>query len=123
MYTGHKILVVEDEPLIALLIADWLQELQYEVAGTAATAVDALRIADKMPLDAALLDVNLGGDESFTLADALATRGITVAFITGRDANNLPERFKGAQVLAKPFEFTAIQAFLNRIVGSRARSE
>lgn len=123
MYTGHKILVVEDEPLIALLIADWLQELQYEVAGTAATAADALRIADKMPLDAALLDVNLGGDESFTLADALATRGITVAFITGRDANNLPERFKGAQVLAKPFEFTAIQAFLNRIVGSRARSE
>jgi DNA-binding response OmpR family regulator len=123
MYTGQKILVVEDEPLIALLIADWLQELEYEVAGTANSIAEAMRIADKIELDAALLDVNLGGDESFSLADALRAKGVAVAFITGRDTNNLPERFKEAQVLAKPFEFTAIQAFLGRLMAGVGRSQ
>jgi DNA-binding response OmpR family regulator len=120
MYTGHRILIVEDEPLIALLIADWLQELQYEVAATVSCAADALRVAERLPLDAALLDVNLGGEESYSLADALRAKGVTVAFITGRDSKGLPERFREVEVLPKPFEFTAIQAFLNRLVGSSA---
>lgn len=104
--------------MIALLIADWLQELQYEVAGTVSSAAEALQVADRMSLDAALLDVNLGSSESFSLADDLRAKGVKVAFITGRDTASLPERFSGAEVLAKPFEFTAIQAFLGRLVGT-----
>lgn len=116
MYTGRRILVVEDEPLIALLIADWLTELECEVAGTVNAVPAALQIAGRMSLDAALLDVNLGGDESFTLADTLLAANVPVAFITGRASQSLPERFRLAPVLHKPFDFEAMQRLLGGLL-------
>jgi DNA-binding response OmpR family regulator len=106
MYTGRRILVVEDEPLIATLIADWLLELDYEVAGT---------------VNAALLDVTLGADNSFSLADALLAKGVPVAFITGQDSHSMPERFRQAPVLGKPFDFEAMQALLSTLVKVRGQ--
>jgi CheY-like chemotaxis protein len=119
MYTARRILVVDDEPLIAALIADWLQELGCVVAGTVNNAAEALQIANEDPLDAALLDVSLRGGDSFSLADTLLAKGLPIAFITGRDSGGLPERFRQTPVLGKPFDFEAIRALLDRLVTVR----
>jgi CheY-like chemotaxis protein len=116
MYTGRRILVVDDEPLIASLIADWLLELECEVAGPVDNAPDALQLAEQTRLDAALLDVTLGAGDSFALAEALLAKGVPVAFITGRDAHSLPEPYKRAPVLGKPFDFDAMKALLDGLL-------
>jgi DNA-binding response OmpR family regulator len=116
MYTGRRVLVVEDEPLIAMLVGDWLAELQCEVAGTVNSVQAALQIANASPLHAALLDVNLGGEDSFALADTLIAGQVPVAFITGQDSASLPSRFKHAPVLCKPFDFQAMEILLDRLL-------
>jgi DNA-binding response OmpR family regulator len=113
MYTGRRILIVDDEPLISSLIADWLLELECEVAGPVDNAPEALQIADRSRLDAALLDVTLGSGDSFSLAEALLAKGVAVAFITGRDAHSMPEKFKHAPLLGKPFDYEAMKALLD----------
>jgi CheY-like chemotaxis protein len=118
MHTRRRILVVDDEPLIASLIADWLLELEYEVAGPVNNAPEALQIAEQTRLDAALLDVTLGTGDSFSLAEALLARGVPVAFITGHDARSMPAPFKSSPVLGKPFDFDALKALLDGIVAS-----
>jgi DNA-binding response OmpR family regulator len=118
MYTGRRVLVVDDEPLIASLIADWLLELECEVAGPVNNAPDALQIAERTRLDGALLDVTLGADDSFPLAEALLAKGVPVAFITGRDAQSLPNPYKSSPVLGKPFDFDALKALLDGLLDS-----
>jgi CheY-like chemotaxis protein len=111
MYTEPHILVVDDEPLVALLIGDCLAELGYQVVGPVAKASEAMRLLEEAQLDGALLDVNLGTGDSFTLADAVRAKGIPLAFITGdASAGALPARFSDLPVLGKPFEFEAMQA-------------
>jgi DNA-binding response OmpR family regulator len=119
MYTGRRILVVDDEPLISSMIADWLLELEYDVAGPVNNAPDALHIAELKPLDAALLDVTLGAGDSFSLAEALLAKGVAVAFITGRDAHSMPDRFKQAPLLGKPFDFEAMKVLIEGMLSSR----
>jgi DNA-binding response OmpR family regulator len=104
---------VDDEPLISSMIADWLLELEYEVAGPVNNAPEALQLAELKPLDAALLDVTLGSGDSFSLAEALLAMGVAVAFITGRDAHSMPEKFKRAPLLGKPFDFEAMKVLLD----------
>ena len=116
MYTGRRILVVEDEPLIAMLVGDWLVELQCEVAGTVNSVPAAMQVADREALHAALLDVNLGGENSYSLADKLIAAKVPIAFITGRDSSSLPERFRQAPVLCKPFDFSAIERLMERLL-------
>jgi len=115
MYTAPHILVVDDEPLVALLIGDWLAELGYHVVGPVAKAPEALRLLEEARLDGALLDVNLGTGDSFTLADAVRAKGIPLAFITGNASGILPPRFAGLPVLGKPFEFDEMQALAARL--------
>lgn len=106
-----------------MLVGDWLIELECEVAGSVNSVPAALRIAHREPLHAALLDVNLGGEDSFALADALIAARVPVAFITGRDSNSLPERFKLAPVLCKPFDFTAIELLLARLLAPKGEAK
>lgn len=115
MYTAPHILVVDDEPLVALLVADWLAELGYDVVGPIAKVPEAMRLVEEARLDGALLDVNLGAGDSFTLADAVRAKGIPLAFITGNASCTLPPRFTDLPVLGKPFEFEAMQALAERL--------
>jgi CheY-like chemotaxis protein len=115
MYTAPHILVVDDEPLVSLLIADWLTELGYHVVGPVGRAHEAIQLIEEARLDGALLDVNLGTGDSFTLADAVRAKGIPLAFITGHASGVLPPRFKGSPVLSKPFEFDAMQEMVARL--------
>ncbi len=118
MSTTRRILVVDDEPLIASFIADWLIEMEYAVAGPVMSAPEALQLAEQTPIDAALLDVTLGSGDSFALAEALLAKGVAVAFITGRDAHSLPEKFRNTPILGKPFDFEAMKAMLDGMLGS-----
>jgi CheY-like chemotaxis protein len=99
-----RILVVEDEGLVAMLIEDMLEDLGCEVACSASSVAQALKwIEDDGEADAALLDVNLGGEAVWPVADALAARGVRFAFTTGYGQVNEP-RFQGAPLLGKPIK-------------------
>jgi len=113
MSSERRILVVDDEPLIASFIADWLVELEYAIAGPVYSAPEALQLAEQMPIDAAFLDVTLGSGDSFALAETLLAKGVAVAFITGRDAQSLPEKLRGTPILGKPFDFEAMKVLLD----------
>jgi DNA-binding response OmpR family regulator len=110
------VLVVDDEPLIAMLLADWLGDLGYQVAGTVGSVADALALVAGEPLDAILLDVTLRSGDSFSIADAAGAKGLRLAFITGHDSKALPERFRQAPILAKPFEFEGLKAFMHELL-------
>jgi two-component SAPR family response regulator len=81
--TGKRILVVEDEALIAVMVEDMLIEMGGEVVGPAATVDDALEMARGETLDAAVLDVNVRGRRIDPVAEALMARGVPVLFATG----------------------------------------
>ena len=109
---GRRVLVAEDEFLIALEIGDALQQAGYEVVGPAATAEETLRLAREALLDAAVLDADLRGEPVFPAADALAARGVPFVFLTGYQAEMLPERFRGGVVLGKPYTAEQLPAAL-----------
>lgn len=100
---GKRILVVEDEALIAFEIAAILEDEDAEVAGPAATPGDALRLIDEMALDAALLDANLRGQPVDAIATALADKKVPFVFVSGYGREALPPGFADTALLAKPF--------------------
>ena len=112
-----RILVVEDEGLVALMLEDMLDDLGYEVACSAASVVQALAWIDGGgQADLALLDVNLGGESVFPVADALKARGVPFAFSTGYGEAHDP-RFREAPLLGKPILVERLRAVLARLGG------
>lgn len=115
---GCRVLVVEDEALVAMQIEEALITAGCTVVGPVGQITEALTLADRAPIDAALLDVNVAGNRSFAVADRLAARGVPFAFCTGYDAAILPDRFRDRIVLAKPFSPPGIVATIERLVHS-----
>lgn len=105
----RKILVVEDEALIAMLIEDMLTELGYEVVGPAMRLQRALELAQAEHLDLAILDVNLANESSFPVAQQLARRGIPFIFATGYGSRGLEGQYREAVLLKKPFEMHQLE--------------
>jgi CheY-like chemotaxis protein len=100
-----RLLIVEDEALISMLIEQTVRELGHEPAAFAHSVPSALNLVDAMTptIDAAMLDVNLGGSLVFPVAEALSERGIPFAFLTGYGAEGVPARYSEAPVMQKPF--------------------
>ncbi len=117
---GRRILVVEDESMIWMLIEDGLSEEGCVVVGPASQLDDALRAAADDAIDAALLDVNLGGRPVYPVADVLARRGIPFAFLTGYGAGGIQEAYRHHPVLKKPFTLNGLVALAVRLVGEQA---
>lgn len=112
-----SVLVVEDEPLIAMDLAERLADMGYVVLGPAATveAAEAL-VADETP-DIALLDSGVAGRSSTPLAAALSARGVAVGFCTGFDTiKDLPPELRDAPILVKPISDAALVAALKRLL-------
>jgi CheY-like chemotaxis protein len=107
-----RILVVEDEMLVAMNIEDMLLELGHEVAGLASRLGPALALAKEGRFDAAMLDVNLAGEPSFPVADLLAERKIPFLFATGYGRAGIEERFRDRPILQKPFRASELAAAL-----------
>jgi len=107
-----RILVVEDEMTIALLIEDMLNELGHEVVGLAMRLAPAVEFARTCAMDFAILDVNLDGKTSFSVADILRERGLPFAFATGYGPSGIESRFADCPVLKKPFDIAMLKAAL-----------
>jgi len=108
---GRHILVVEDEPLIAMTVEDMILGWGAHLVGPAATVAEGLRLAASDPLDIALLDVNLSGIRSDEIADVLSQRGIPFIFATGYGRTGI-ERFPDAPVINKPFRADTLAQML-----------
>ncbi len=102
-FQGLRVLLVEDDVMICLLLEDMLQELGCEIVGPACDLKRATDLAQgEASIDVAILDVNLGGQVVFPVADILARRGVPVLFATGLGADGLPEAWRGHQTIQKP---------------------
>ncbi|MBR0551556.1 response regulator [Stakelama marina] len=111
-----NILVVEDEPLIAMMLEDYLEMFGRKVAGTAETVDDALGRVSGGGIDAAILDVHLrGGEKSWPVADALAEAEIPFILATGGSGDTIAEQHKGRPVLNKPFTADGVEAALKAL--------
>jgi CheY-like chemotaxis protein len=100
---GKRILIVEDESLVAISLEYEIAGLGAEVVGTAGTVDVALAIIATTDLDGAVVDVKLKGRTAFAIADALADRHIPFVFTTGARPRDFPARHAGVPWLQKPF--------------------
>ena len=100
---GLRVLVVEDEMMVSMLIEDMLADLGCTVVGPASRLDEAIALANAAELDCAVLDVNLGGQPIFPLADILHAKGAPFAFATGYGDAGLRDVDRGSPVLQKPF--------------------
>jgi CheY-like chemotaxis protein len=113
--TGLRVLVVEDEMMVSMLIEDMLEDLGCTVVGPAARLDEALALARDTEIDCAVLDVNLGGQPIFPLADYLREKGAPFAFATGYGDAGLREIDRGSPVLQKPFRETDLARVLGEL--------
>lgn len=107
-----SILLVEDEPLIAMQVAQLLSEQGSDVVGPAASVGEALELISATYFDAALLDVDLNGARSFPIADLLREQGRPFAFLSSFGVSDLPSRFQQSSLLAKPLCAKELSAFI-----------
>jgi CheY-like chemotaxis protein len=117
---GLRVLVVEDEALVAMLIEDALTDLGCEVVALVAGLDEALSVAAREPLDAAVLDVNLAGREVYPAADRLAARGVPFVFATGYGPQGIRDGYRDRPALQKPFEPQELARALTRAVRDSA---
>jgi two-component SAPR family response regulator len=120
---GLRLLVVEDEALVAMLIEDILLDLDCVVIGPVGTVPQALALLHQEEIDGALLDVNLGGGErSYPIADALAARKVPFVFVTGYGESGVDGRYAPVTVLQKPFDPRRLERVVaNDLAGSSRR--
>jgi PAS domain S-box-containing protein len=113
---GKRVLLVEDEPLVSMMLADLLSAFGHKVDGPYSRFSDAMLAAKSNNLQAGILDVNLGDEKTYAVADILADRKIPFAFVTGYGPDSIVSAFSHAPVLQKPIEAAKLHALLQQIV-------
>lgn len=114
---GKRVLIVEDETLIAMLFEDILGDLGCEIVGPAMNLRQATELAQTAACDVAVLDVNLNGEPSFPVASILRDRDVPLVFSSGYGASGLPPEWDGHPTLPKPFTSEQVAAALAALVG------
>jgi len=114
-----RILVVDDEPIIAMTMAEWLADLGHVVVGPASDLNEAMTLCEAA-LDAALLDVSLGAHTAEAVAARLAERSVPFAVVSGHDSASTPPAFARGLSLPKPFGFEAFRQLVERLLNLRA---
>lgn len=115
--TNRRILVVEDEFLIAAALCDMLQDASAIVVGPAVSIGQALQLLEGQRIDGAILDINLNGQLSDPIAEVLATRQIPFVFTTGYGANDRADRF-GVAMISKPYSWEQVEECLLRALAA-----
>src|SRR5499427_6061440 len=119
-HAGRRVLIVEDEAMIAGLIQSILSTAGWSVVGPVATLERALETIELERLDAALLDVRINGHDAFAVADVLMARRIPFIFVSGFTRKQMPPRYRDCAYIAKPFTPDAILALLKEVVGRKS---
>lgn len=115
-WQGARVLVVEDEPVVAMCLEDILDGLGCVTVGPASRLAEGLALARTAGLEAAILDINLGGEHSISIAEALQDRRVPFAFASGYGAP--PEGFaEGVPLLEKPYREDEVEAALRALLG------
>jgi CheY-like chemotaxis protein len=116
---GTRLLLVEDEALVGMMMKDMLTDLGFQVTGPCARVADALAVAGQQEFHGALLDVNLDGEMVYPVAEALQTQGVPFVFVTGYGAEGIDRRFAQIPVLQKPIDAQMLQSiFVKSVTGS-----
>jgi CheY-like chemotaxis protein len=115
---GKRVLVVEDEAAIAMLLEDMLLDFGCEIVGPAARLATALDLAQRESFDLAILDVNVAGEPIYPVAEALAERGVPLVFSTGYGGAGIKEPFRDRPVVQKPFSQADLKRTLIATLGS-----
>jgi CheY-like chemotaxis protein len=120
--SSYRVLIVEDEALISMLLDDMVKDLGFQVVGPALKLKHALALSAHERIDVALLDINLGDSAVYPIADLLTERGIPFVFSTAYDSGVIPARFQAITVLQKPFSSQELGDALQSLIrGSGAR--
>jgi CheY-like chemotaxis protein len=114
--TDRRILLVEDEIFVVWLLEDMLTDLGCAIVGPASSVNQALAMIDAEAIDAAVLDVNLNGQMSYPIADALAARGVPFVFSTGYDKDTLLDRYRTFPGLQKPIQRSELSDTLAKLL-------
>ena len=113
---NRRVLVVEDEWLIAEQITTALEEAGYEVVGPVGRLGQALALLDGTPIDVAVIDVNVHEDRSFSLAAELSRLAIPFAFLSGYSSGDLPSRFSQTPLLQKPVNAERLRSCVGHLL-------
>ena len=116
-FAGRRVLVVEDESLVAMLLETILEDMGCVPVGPASTVDEGLSMATDEVIDAALLDVNVAGRQVFPIAQILKDRGVPFVFSTGYGEGGLPDEWRGQPTLQKPFTESAVRDALISAMG------
>lgn len=119
MTTAPRVMIVEDEYLIRLLLEDMLGDLGYAVGAVASSLAEGQAKAESETFDVAILDVNIDGKQVFPVADILRRRGLPFVFVTGYGASGLPESYRGSPTLQKPMHMKDLKAMLDRALSAK----
>ena len=117
---GKRVLVVEDEAVVCMMIEDFFNDIGCQVVATASTLEEALGKSNTLEMDAAILDINLGGQLSYPVAAVLTARQIPFLFATGYGAAGLPPDLKYVPVLSQPFGIEQLEEALRRALAKPA---
>jgi CheY-like chemotaxis protein len=109
---GRRVLVIEDESMVMMLLQDMLEDIGCVVVDAASRFQEAIEKARSLTFDVAILDVNLNGERTFPIAEVLAERGVRFVFATGYGVANLPPDFSERPVLQKPFQQQELERVL-----------
>lgn len=113
---GRAILVVEDDYMIAQDVRDGLEQAGATVLGPVPSVREAFHLIESEPrMDAAVLDVNLGDEKSFPIAEALEAKAVPFLFATGYNSSDIPDEWRRATVVMKPLRVAALEQLLKDI--------
>jgi CheY-like chemotaxis protein len=116
---GKRVLVVEDDAMVCIMLEDMLGELGFIIAAQAARIDGALEALRTGEFDLAILDINVGGEAISPVAEALAARGTPFVLATGDDERGLPELYRDRPMLAKPFRIDSLERMLQSVTDDK----
>jgi CheY-like chemotaxis protein len=118
---GLRVLVVEDEMIISMLLEELLGAQGCDIVGPVARLGKAVDLASTEKIDAALLDLNIDGNEVYPVAEILAARGVPFAFVSGYASDHVDPRYRDRPILQKPFHTVAVERIVKLMLGQVAR--
>jgi CheY-like chemotaxis protein len=113
---SRRVLIVEDEGMVAMLLEDMLADLGHQVVARAVTVQEATNFIGTVDIDFAILDVNLNGERTYSLAETLTARGIPFAFSTGYANDGIEPRWRSAPALQKPFQLEELDRVIDHAI-------